>query len=105
MIDPASASDQSAFRHRHRHLPTATQLAVSQLTPTPMSTALFQVHNRFRKRAGFKANTSETSNDGDRILDEQGTANRALEISGLSTSLIRIQQNRMNLLKIFGTIW
>lgn len=40
-----------------------------------MSTPLFKVHNQVRKRAGFKASADETSNDGDRILDEQGTAN------------------------------
>ena len=40
-----------------------------------MSTSLSTMGNQARKRVGFKADTDELPNDGDRILDEQGTVN------------------------------
>lgn len=47
-------------------------------TDTPLST----MKNQVRKRVGFKANNDGFPNDGDRILDEQGTADicRTLEL-------------------------
>lgn len=49
-----------------------------------MSTPLSTVQNQLRKRVGFNANTDRLPSDGDRILDEQGTADlcRTLQVRG-----------------------
>lgn len=68
-----------------------------------MSTSLSAVQNQVRKRFGFKADTNELSDDGNRVLDEQGAINLRHTLRTLSSSLIRVLQNRRKLSTIFGT--